>query len=84
MVRCELSAKEWRGQIEDALSGLVKREAEIIRLYFGLKGEEPMTLDQIGARFRLTRERVRQIKEKALLRLRHPSRSERLRAYSKV
>jgi len=73
-----------RGQIEDALSGLVKREAEIIRLYFGLKGEEPMTLDQIGARFRLTRERVRQIKEKALLRLRHPSRSERLRAYSKV
>ena len=73
-----------RGQIEDALSGLVKREAEIIRLYFGLKGEEPMTLDQIGARFCLTRERVRQIKEKALLRLRHPSRSERLRAYSKV
>ena len=73
-----------RGQIEDALSGLVNREAEIIRLYFGLKGEEPMTLDQIGARFCLTRERVRQIKEKALLRLRHPSRSERLRAYSKV
>jgi len=73
-----------RGQIENALSGLVNREAEIIRLYFGLKGEEPMTLDQIGARFCLTRERVRQIKEKALLRLRHPSRSERLRAYSKV
>ena len=43
-----------------------------------------MTLDQIGSRFRLTRERVRQIKEKALLRLRHPSRSDRLRAYSKV
>ena len=73
-----------RGQIENALSGLVNREAEIIRLYFGLKGEEPMTLDQIGSRFCLTRERVRQIKEKALLRLRHPSRSERLRAYSKV
>ncbi len=73
-----------RGQIENALSGLVSREAEIIRLYFGLNGEEPMTLDQIGCRFCLTRERVRQIKEKALLRLRHPSRSERLRAYSKV
>ena len=73
-----------RGQIENALSGLVSREAEIIRLYFGLNGEEPMTLDQIGSRFCLTRERVRQIKEKALLRLRHPSRSERLRAYSKV
>jgi len=73
-----------RDQIENALSGLVNREAEIIRLYFGLSGEEPMTLDQIGSRFRLTRERVRQIKEKALLRLRHPSRSDRLRAYSKV
>ena len=73
-----------RDQIENALSGLVNREAEIIRLYFGLSGEEPMTLDQIGSRFCLTRERVRQIKEKALLRLRHPKRSERLRAYSKV
>jgi RNA polymerase primary sigma factor len=71
-----------RGQIESALGSLVGREAEIIRLYFGLDGEEPMTLDQIGARFGLTRERVRQIKEKALLRLRHPSRCDQLRTYS--
>jgi len=71
-----------RGQINTALDSLVEREAEIISLYFGLDGEEPLTLDQIGARFGLTRERVRQIKEKALLRLRHPSRCERLRTYS--
>ncbi len=71
-----------RGQIDSALDGLVGREAEIIRLYFGLEGEEPMTLDQIGARFALTRERVRQIKEKALHRLRHPSRCDQLRTYS--
>jgi RNA polymerase primary sigma factor len=71
-----------RGQIESALSGLGGRESEILRLYYGLDGEEPMTLDQIGARFALTRERVRQIKEKALHRLRHPSRSDQLRTYS--
>ena len=71
-----------RGQIDVALHGLLNREAEIVRLYFGLNGEQPMTLDQIRARFSLTRERVRQIKEKALLRLRHPSRCDRLRSYS--
>jgi RNA polymerase primary sigma factor len=71
-----------RGQIDMVLGSLVGREAEIIRLYFGLDGEEPMTLDQIGARFSLTRERVRQIKEKALHRLRHPSRCGQLRTYS--
>lgn len=71
-----------RGQIDAALGSLVGREAEILRLYFGLDGEEPMTLDQIGTRFGLTRERVRQIKEKALHRLRHPSRCDQLRSYS--
>ena len=71
-----------RVQIESALCGLIGRESEILKLYFGLDGEEPMTLDQIGARFGLTRERVRQIKEKALHRLRHPSRSDHLRTYS--
>ena len=71
-----------RGQIDSALCDLMGREAEILRLYFGLDGEEPMTLDQIGARFGLTRERVRQIKEKALHRLRHPSRCDQLRTYS--
>jgi RNA polymerase primary sigma factor len=73
-----------RGQIDTALSTLMGREAEILRLYFGLDGEEPMTLDQIGVRFGLTRERVRQIKEKALHRLRHPSRCDQLRTYSKL
>lgn len=73
-----------RHQIESALGSLVGREAEILRLYFGLDGEPPMTLDQIGGRFSLTRERVRQIKEKALHRLRHPSRSDQLRTYSRA
>jgi len=73
-----------RHQIESALGSLVGREAEILRLYFGLEGEEPMTLDQIGERFCLTRERVRQIKEKALHRLRHPSRCDHLRTYSRA
>ena len=73
-----------RGQIDSALGTLVGREAEILKLYFGLDGEEPMTLDQIGARFSLTRERVRQIKAKALHRLRHPSRCDQLRTYSKA
>ena len=50
---------------------LKEREAKILRLYFGLDGEEPMTLEQIGALLGITRERVRQIKEKALSRLRH-------------
>ncbi|MFH1568356.1 MAG: RNA polymerase sigma factor RpoD/SigA [Gemmatimonadota bacterium] len=72
-----------RGQIDSALGSLLGREAEILRLYFGLDGEESMTLDQIGARFGLTRERVRQIKEKALHRLRHPSRCDHLRTYSR-
>ncbi len=73
-----------RGQIDSALGSLVGREAKILKLYFGLDGEEPMTLDQIGARFGLTRERVRQIKEKALHRLRHPSRCDQLRTYSRA
>ena len=72
------------GQIDSALSRLIEREAEILRLYFGLNGEEPTTLDQIGMRFGLTRERVRQIKEKALHRLRHPSRCDHLRTYSRA
>ena len=53
----------------------------MINLYFGLNGEKALTLEEIGARFGLTRERVRQIKEKAIRRLRHTSRSKSLRAY---
>jgi RNA polymerase primary sigma factor len=67
--------------IEEALSSLKEREAKILRLYFGLDGEEPMTLEQIGSLLGITRERVRQIKEKALSRLRHVSRARALESY---
>ncbi len=70
-----------RDQIEAALSGLEERQAEIIRLYYGIGWEAPLTLDEIGERYGLTRERIRQIKEKGLRRLRHISRSRRLRPY---
>lgn len=67
--------------LEVALNSLSRREAEVIRLYFGLGRERALTLEEIGELFRLTRERVRQIKEKALQRLRHASRSRALRVY---
>lgn len=68
-------------EIEKVLHTLKPREAEIISLYFGLEGDRPLTLEEIGEHFKLTRERVRQIKEKALRRLRHRSRLEPLRKY---
>jgi len=68
-------------EIERALDSLTPREAEVINLYFGLNHEKALTLEEIGARFGLTRERVRQIKEKAIRRLKHASRSRSLRAY---
>jgi len=68
-------------EISRALNSLSPREAEVINLYFGLNHEKALTLEEIGARFGLTRERVRQIKEKAIKRLRHTSRSKSLRAY---
>ncbi len=67
--------------IAEALGGLKEREAKILRLYFGLDGAEPMTLEQIGTVLNITRERVRQIKEKALSRLRHVSRARALESY---
>ncbi len=70
-----------RVEIERALESLNPREAEVVNLYFGLTTEKALTLEEIGARFGLTRERVRQIKEKAIRRLRHASRSKSLRAY---
>ena len=73
-----------REDIDCALSGLNEREAEVLRLYFGLLNEAPLTLDQIGVRFALTRERVRQIKELALSKLRHPRFYARLRAHADV
>jgi RNA polymerase primary sigma factor len=68
-------------EVERALATLTGREAEVVKLYFGLDREHPLTLEEIGEQFSLTRERVRQIKEKAIRRLRHTSRSRALRAY---
>ncbi|HEY6907143.1 MAG TPA: sigma-70 family RNA polymerase sigma factor, partial [Ignavibacteriaceae bacterium] len=70
-----------KSEIKRALSTLSDREAEVIQLYFGLNKEHSMTLEEIGERFNLTRERVRQIKEKAIRRLRHASRSKNLKTY---
>ncbi len=76
-----LMEESLRNEVERALLTLSRREAEVVRLYFGLNREHPLTLEEIGEKFRLTRERVRQIKEKAIRRLRHTSRSKTLRSY---
>lgn len=68
-------------EIENVLGTLTDREAEVVRLYFGIDCERAYTLEEIGEKFSLTRERVRQIKEKALKKLRHKSRSQKLRVY---
>ncbi len=76
-----LMTESLKTEIERALSSLTEREAEVIKLYFGLNKEHSLTLEEIGEKFNLTRERVRQIKEKAIRRLRHASRSKNLKAY---
>ncbi len=68
-------------EILRALETLTPREGDVVKLYFGLGDEHPMTLEEIGETFDLTRERVRQIKEKAIRRLKHTSRSKILRTY---
>ncbi len=68
-------------EIERALDTLTSREADVIRLYFGLNNQQPMTLEEIGQMFSLTRERVRQIKEKGVRRLKHTNRSRILKNY---
>ena len=77
----ELLHESLRTEIERALETLTPREADVIRLYFGLGDQHPMTLEEIGETFDLTRERVRQIKEKALRRLRKSSKSKILKSY---
>jgi RNA polymerase primary sigma factor len=76
-----LMKESLRVEVERALSALTRREAEVIRSYFGIGIENPLTLEEIGEQFRLTRERVRQIKEKAIRRLRHATRSAALKEY---
>lgn len=70
-----------RREVQRALSTLTKRESDVVTLYFGLNKHQAMTLEEIGEKFNLTRERVRQIKEKAIRRLRHTSRSKALKPY---
>jgi len=76
-----LLSESLRKEIERALGTLSIREADVLRLYFGLHGGPAQTLEEIGEKFALTRERVRQIKEKAIRRLKHSSRSKLLKAY---
>ena len=77
----ELLHESLRTEIGRALETLTPREADVIRLYFGLASQHSMTLEEIGETFDLTRERVRQIKEKAIRRLKHTSRSKILKTY---
>jgi RNA polymerase primary sigma factor len=70
-----------RKEIERALSTLTYREANVIRFYFGLSGKHALTLEEIGEELNLTRERVRQIKEKAIKRLKNATRCRNLKAY---
>jgi RNA polymerase primary sigma factor len=68
-------------EIQRALSMLTYRESEVVTLYFGLDGNTPLTLEELGDRLHLTRERVRQIKEKATRRLRHASKNKSLKLF---
>jgi len=68
-------------EIRSALETLSPREAQILKMYFGINGDDPMTLEKIGNQFSLTKERVRQIRDKALSALKHPSRMRRIKVY---
>ena len=68
-------------QLEEAMSALTPREQEVLKMRFGLNEAQPLTLEQVGKHFNVTRERIRQIESKALRKLKHPSRSKKLRDY---
>ena len=70
-----------REQLEDVMNTLTPREAKVLKLRFGLEDGKARTLEEVGREFMVTRERIRQIEAKALRKLRHPSRSKRLRDY---
>ncbi len=76
-----LMTESLQREIERSLSTLTEKEREIIRLFFGIGLNHGLTLEEIGSKFNLTRERVRQIKEKAIRRLRHTSRNKLLKSY---
>lgn len=77
----DLMIQSLRNEIERSFSTLSYREAEVLRMYFGINSKTPLTLEEIGEQFELTRERVRQIKEKALRKLKHTSRCKLLKQY---
>jgi RNA polymerase primary sigma factor len=77
----QLMEESLKAEVRRAVNTLSEREAQVIRLCFGLDQEHSLTLEEIGGKFNLTRERIRQIKEKAIRRLRHASRSKALRAF---
>ncbi|AFH48658.1 RNA polymerase primary sigma factor [Ignavibacterium album JCM 16511] len=77
----ELMTESLKAEIKRALNILNEREKEVLKLYFGIDCDQPLTLEEIGEKFNLTRERVRQIKEKAIRKLRHNSRSKNLKSY---
>ncbi|MFQ6616573.1 MAG: RNA polymerase sigma factor RpoD/SigA [Fidelibacterota bacterium] len=76
-----LMKESLEAEVERALDTIPDREAEIIRFYFGIKMDRPLTLEEIGDRLGLTRERVRQLKERAIQRLRHATRAHLLRTF---
>lgn len=77
----QLMEDSLRREVKRALNTLTPRESDVVALYFGLDGGSSLTLEEIGEKFELTRERVRQIKEKAIRRLRHTARSKSLKPY---
>lgn len=77
----DLMHESLRQEIRDALNTLKERERDVIKMYFGIDREYALTLNEIGEEFNLTRERIRQIKENAIRRLSHKSRSKKLRSY---
>lgn len=77
----DLETESLRKDVERSLKTLTSRESDVLKMYYGLNGKYPLTLEEIGERFDLTRERVRQIKEKAIRRLKHTSRSRMLKTY---
>ena len=76
-----LSDEQLKGDVQQAMHALTEGEARVLKMYYGLEGHEAMTLEEIGSYVGRTRERVRQIKEKALQKLRHPARSDTLKEY---
>ena len=76
-----LSEEQLKGDVQQAMHALTEGEARVLKMYYGLEGHEAMTLEEIGSYVGRTRERVRQIKEKALQKLRHPARSDTLKEY---